>query len=312
MIARNGIFALAAGLALVAAGAAQAGARSALPEGSFQVAQSADPGTYGLEEQVRDLNGKVEELSYQLLQLEEKIRKMQEDNEFRFQQLEGGGGQPPADSGTTNSGAAEPMEVPDPSASASSEDRPVTIIQDENSAQAGAGPSTKPRDLGTLTLDEKGDVKGGSIDFSKQGVDKAIDGNAVASVANTDDPDALYSKGYEDVMNGDYAEAESIFRTFGELYPNKALAKDAEFWLAESVRAQGRLQEAAKIFIDHQKAYPDSKKAPETLFKIGQIMDELGNRDLACVTFADAEQKYPDMSQSVRDRLRDARLKAKC
>ena len=41
-----------------------------------------------MQEQVRRLNGQVEELTFQLLQLQEQIRKMQEDNEFRFQELE--------------------------------------------------------------------------------------------------------------------------------------------------------------------------------------------------------------------------------
>ena len=48
--------------------------------------QSADQ-TYQLgqlEEQVRGLNGRIEELGFQLLQMEERMRQMQEDNEFQF------------------------------------------------------------------------------------------------------------------------------------------------------------------------------------------------------------------------------------
>lgn len=41
-----------------------------------------------LEERVRFLNGRVEEMQFQLLQMQEQFRKMQEDNEFRFQELE--------------------------------------------------------------------------------------------------------------------------------------------------------------------------------------------------------------------------------
>ena len=36
------------------------------------------------------MNGTIEELNFQVLQMQEQIRKMQEDNEFRFQELEGG------------------------------------------------------------------------------------------------------------------------------------------------------------------------------------------------------------------------------
>lgn len=62
------------------------------PEGGTVIlAQSADPEVQALEEQVRQLNGRIEELSYQLLQMQEQMRKTQEDNEFRFQDLENGG-----------------------------------------------------------------------------------------------------------------------------------------------------------------------------------------------------------------------------
>ena len=45
-----------------------------------------------LEEQIRALNGRIEEMSFQLLQMQEQMRKAQEDNEFRFQDLEKGAG----------------------------------------------------------------------------------------------------------------------------------------------------------------------------------------------------------------------------
>ena len=41
-----------------------------------------------LQEEIRQLNGRIEEMSYQLLQMQEQLRKTQEDNEFRFQELE--------------------------------------------------------------------------------------------------------------------------------------------------------------------------------------------------------------------------------
>lgn len=45
-----------------------------------------------IEGQMRALNGQVEELTFQIRQLTDQIRRMQEDNEFRFQELEAGRG----------------------------------------------------------------------------------------------------------------------------------------------------------------------------------------------------------------------------
>ena len=56
--------------------------------GNPQMAQAGDPRITALEEQVRSLSGTIEELNFQILQMQEQLRKMQEDNEFRFQELE--------------------------------------------------------------------------------------------------------------------------------------------------------------------------------------------------------------------------------
>ena len=59
-----------------------------------------------LEEQIRVLTGQVEGLQFQLTQMQTLIENQTKDNEFRFQQLEGGaGGKPQA---ATESGGAMP------------------------------------------------------------------------------------------------------------------------------------------------------------------------------------------------------------
>lgn len=55
---------------------------------TVRYAQASDPRLVALEEQIRSLSGTIEELNFQILQMQEQMRKMQEDNEFRFQELE--------------------------------------------------------------------------------------------------------------------------------------------------------------------------------------------------------------------------------
>jgi len=291
-------------LAVLAGGVAQAGSRDALPGVSYQIAQATDPGTYALEEQVRQLNGKIEELTFQMLELQEQMRRMQEDNEFRFQQLEGtgsGDSLPPMDSGSVDTPPAQTDTA-----------TAAPAVPDTQTAGQAPVRGTAPRNLGTLKIDEQGKIVDGTVDFSEGQIDSAIDGQAVASLPAGTEPEQLYREGYEHVLNGDYQMAEGIFRSFTESFPNDALTPDARFWLAESVRGQGRLEEAVEIFIGVRTAYPDSQKAPETLLKIGQIMYDLGDRDVACVTFQDAENSYPQMSDSIRARIREERAKAQC
>ncbi len=65
-----------------------------------------------MEQQVRQLNGRIDELTHQIDQLQMMLKRTQEDNEFRLQQLEGGKGQkrsdatPPATAPALNTTAA--------------------------------------------------------------------------------------------------------------------------------------------------------------------------------------------------------------
>ncbi|MGB6116763.1 MAG: YbgF trimerization domain-containing protein, partial [Mesorhizobium sp.] len=63
-----------------------AGRASDQPE--ILLAQSSDARVVGLEEQVRQLNGRIEEMNFQILQIQEQMRKMQEDVDFRLQEVE--------------------------------------------------------------------------------------------------------------------------------------------------------------------------------------------------------------------------------
>lgn len=56
--------------------------------GTNAFAQANDQRVIQLQEQVRNLTGKLEELNFQILQMQEQMRKIQEDNEFRFEELE--------------------------------------------------------------------------------------------------------------------------------------------------------------------------------------------------------------------------------
>ncbi|WP_421857388.1 tol-pal system protein YbgF [Oricola sp.] len=293
-------------LAVLGAGAATATERQRLPAGSYEIAQVSDPRVFTLEEQVRQLNGRIEELTFQLLEMQEQMRRMQEDNEFRFQELEnpGRGGSAPAD----DAAQAAPMPPAAAPALAPTHGAASGAAVAEGSSERGA----PPRNLGKLIVDGDGNVVGGEMDFSQEAIGSALDNDSVASVIRTNDPEAFYREGYQHVLAGDYANAEGVFRSFIEQFPSDPLAPDARFWLGESVSGQGRLEEAVEIFIAVQSDFPQMQKAPETLLKIGQIMAALGNRDVACVTFDDAVTSYPTMSQSVQMRIREERTKAKC
>lgn len=276
-------------------------------------AQTGDPRVFQLEDQVRQLTGRVEELNFLIIELQERMRLMQEDIEFRIQDMENSkqgalGVAPETDFASNDAEKVDRLE--DNSSVA-------TIINDNAPDNAGTGNAATvqgapPRSLGTLTLDDKGNVLDTSVDFSAAAIDSALDGAPVASITGAQNPEELYETGYGHVLNGDYALAEEIFASFLDLYPDDILAGNAQFWLSESVLSQGRFEDAAALFVDGQTLYPESEKAPERLYKIGAIMADLGNRDVACATFSDALTQHGDMAVTIRSRIEEERAKAQC
>ena len=117
-----------------------------------------------LEQQVRELNGRIEELNFFILQMQEELRRQKEDNEFRFQDLEGGasgasGGERRGDlsTGGETEVAAEALDVETLDVETSD-----TVIENDETVfnePEGAGNEevavlgAPPADLGTLTLD---------------------------------------------------------------------------------------------------------------------------------------------------------------
>lgn len=271
-----------------------------LPLAGGALAQIVDPRVIQLEEQIRRLTGQVEELNFQMLQMQDQMRRVQEDNEFRLQQLEEGKQGAIAGPDTGTDFAASPQAVPAPT----TEPMQAGTGQGANGVTIGE----PPRQLGSLRVDDTGAILGAEVDFTKPVVDDA----AVASVTLAGAPEEIYAAGYSHILNGDYGLAEAVFSSFVATYPTDPLAADAQFWLGESMLAQGRFEDAADVFISVRSNYPNAEKAPETMLKIGTIMAGLGNRDVACATFDNALANFATMAVNTRNAITAERQNARC
>jgi len=272
-----------------------------------------DPRVVALEEQIRALNGTMEELNFQILQLQEQIRKMQEDNEFRFQELEkrsdargpkenGAVAEKPVDGGT----ADRPVKQADGAAPASVED---IIVSDQTTENAGAaGPGEPEKNFGVLKVDEGGNV------VSDGATDKpaAADDTVVAALPSSDDPEELYRNAYQFILSGDYGTAETGFRDHIARFPEDGRAADASFWLGEALLGQKKYRDAAEVFLAANKAYPKSKKAADMLLKLGISLVGLKQLDVACATFGEVGKRYPEASVALKDRVKQERALASC
>ncbi|RYE87374.1 MAG: tol-pal system protein YbgF [Hyphomicrobiales bacterium] len=303
-IAKRIVFATALAFSLAAPAAAQQNAAQL----AVQVQE--------MQEQIRLLTGQVEGLQFQLTQMQTLLERMTEDNEFRFQQLEGGaGGKPQA---ATEPGAAPAQQLPQTQTETGSIQQlpaqPDALPQLSTDGLPGDG---EPMDFdlgdsqdpmlnggqGTLGSLDEGVNLGGS-----RPLDLTFDSGKVSS----GDARAQYDAGYEAIVQGDYAFAEEQFQQFVALYPDDPQAPDATNWLGEALIQQGKYDDAALVLAEGYKKYEADKRAPDLMLKLGTALNGTDQKELACRTFVTLEKRFLDLSTAFRQRLSDEKSKAQC
>ncbi|AIC28820.1 YbgF domain-containing protein [Rhizobium etli bv. mimosae str. IE4771] len=270
-----------------------------------------------LEEQLRQLNGRIEEMSFQLLQMQETIRKQQEDNEFRFQQLEktgagGGGAKAPVKKSETDAAPA-----------ASGGDDVARVIQAPQGAETApstdvpdnTGLGQPPKQLGSIEFDQNGNPVGGSVDENASigsGPLPDASGRTPQQTASLGSESDQYKAAYGHVLSGDYGTAEQEFNQYIARYPSSARAADANFWLGEALYSQGKYNEAAKTFLNAHQKYGSSEKAPEMLLKLGMSLAALDNKETACATLREVSKRYPKASRAVISKVASEQKRLAC
>ncbi|MCZ7909336.1 tol-pal system protein YbgF [Agrobacterium leguminum] len=281
-----------------------------------------------LEEQIRQLNGRIEEMSFQLLQMQETIRKAQEDNEFRFQELE---------SGNAGGKGASPTAAPKKKAEASPvnpasppTDDVATIIETPPEGGASVSPSAPSAaptgapgetTLGSIELDSKGMPVGGTLNQGTNNSSANLPGVSTGNSQRKTDPvntaaltseGDIYQAAYGHVLSGDYKLAEQGFQQYLQGYPKGTKAADASFWLGEAQYSQGKFNEAAKTFLNGHQAYGKSPKAPEMLMKLGMSLAALDNTETACATLREVPKRYPNASKTVLSKVASEQKRLSC
>ncbi|MCF6343842.1 MAG: tol-pal system protein YbgF [Devosiaceae bacterium] len=251
-----------------------------------------------LEEQVRILTGQVEGLQFQMTQMQTFLERQQEDYEFRFEQLEGGG------LGKTNATPLSDGDMPigevSPNETQTLDNQALEAPTHDNQA-IGLENSIPGQPLGVLENEQ--------VNLSSKALD--LDAPFVEIVTKAD-ANAQYAAGFEAVKRGDFIFAEEQFRQFIALFPTHPQAPDATSWLGEALILRGDYQEAADILLGGFQSYSGSKKAPEILLKLGQALAGAGEIATACRTFEEVTLRYKDISNEIRTRLSKEINKAKC
>ncbi|GLK76959.1 tol-pal system protein YbgF [Methylopila jiangsuensis] len=233
-----------------------------------------------LENQMRQLNGRLDEMQFQIRRAEEAQKRFQSDAEFRFQDLESGKG---------GGGAAKPGKRGDAGPAA---------------APGGGATSTARNDaIGGVIQEQPGDDPSAPMNIrppAAQGLGQAPSstaaipprGGSSGVSVGTGNPRDQFDMGVGLMQRRDYELAEQTFRDFLRANPRDALAPDAQYWLGESLYQRRQYTDAADSFYKIYVEAPQSSKAPESMMKLGMSLNGMGKKEEACATIAEAGRKY--------------------
>jgi tol-pal system protein YbgF len=305
-----------------------------------------------LETQIRQLTGVVEHLQFQNQQLAEQLKRMQEDTEFRFQEL-GVKSNP-----QRNPPRSPPIASPAmPSAPAAAPDKRSDVFDPTRNPDAPGAPKILGAANGPKVIRAEPDPQnddnelpvgapggraaGAPLDLSTL-ADIVASNPAPASAANpsalppgqlppppprntsatggrltavqppSQTPKDLYDLAYGYVLHKDYALAENTFRNFIKTYPSDRLTPDAQYWLGESMFQRQRYRDAAEAFLTVSTKYETTGKAPDALLRLGQSLAQLGEKEAACAALAEVSRKFPRASTSVKRGVAREQKRARC
>ncbi|MGD1038760.1 MAG: tol-pal system protein YbgF [Roseiarcus sp.] len=283
-----------------------------------------------LENELRQANGRIEELENQQRRLEDQLKRFQQDVEFRI----GGAGPGPGPAAAPPvAAAAPPIAAAAPPIAAADISSPVKTARKGDAFDPTADPNAigAPRPLGTTPpsapLTQPLPPAGAPLDLSGRpnppsapaplpaGPLVADTGPTVVpggGVGFTDGPREQYNAAIEAYRNGQYAEAEEQLKAFLAANGSHRLAPDAIFYLGETYFQRSRPREAAEQYLKLSTDFSKSARAPEGMLRLGQSLAALGSNDQACATFAEVGKRYPTAAPAVKKSAEREMQKAHC
>ena len=230
-----------------------------------------------LEDQVRDLRGRIDELQNQTQQQSADLSKQLDDLKFQIQN--GGGRPPPGDADTA------PSEAPPP-------EGPMT--------------SPPPRDFGALSAQPRGEYR------PDQPLPLTPPPPHPPSPPVQRTPEVAMHAGYAALAQRNYQAAEAAARDVLNNHRTSPRAYDAQFLLAQALAGEHQYSQAAIAYDD---AYNRSRKgihAGAALVGLANSLASINEKRAACETLVKLHAEFPQSADELRPQIALVRQRAGC
>lgn len=240
-----------------------------------------------LEEEIRRLTGRVEQLEFQQRSVDRRVDQLVEDLDQRLRTLEEGGvvALPPGD-GAPEGGADQAQQA-------------------LNDLTATANPATPPPA-------EEGQL--GSVPESAlTDLPRPDPGAVAAPESSTLSAEQQYESAVQLLQAGDYQGAQGGLEVFLDLHGDHQLASNAAYWLAETHYVRQNYSASAAAFARNYRNFgKEAPKAIDNLLKLGMSLSNLGEQDKACLTYEELTGAFPNRPAHIQQALSRERARAAC
>ena len=223
-----------------------------------------------VEEQMRRLQGQIEELQHAQDKQQKAFSLFERDIEQRLQ------------AAPANNGA--PVMAPVIGDEASIEAPVLDVSNAANAAPTQSAPIIAPTIPEKTTVIE--DVKAVTADIEAP--------QEVEGFERYSNPRAHYNAAIALLKNNAYDDAEAHFSDFITRYPKDALLGNAHYWLGESFYVRDRHAAAANEFRKGFETMPEGPKASDNLLKLALSLEQLEKPSEACVVLTQLVTRHSD------------------
>ncbi|MEN0653257.1 MULTISPECIES: tol-pal system protein YbgF [Hyphobacterium] len=126
------------------------------------------------------------------------------------------------------------------------------------------------------------------------------------------DPNTLYAEAESRLLDGDFFGAQEGFERFVADYPDHQRASEAQFWLGETYFINSDFAEAADAYIASLRADGRGPKAPDALVRLASSLSNLGRDNDACQTLGRFSSQFPNATADARARANREAMRIGC
>ncbi len=243
-----------------------------------------------VEDEMRTLTGRVEEVAHGIELLGQRIDKLVADVDFRLTAIERG--QATGMAPTTAFAAPAATTVPATAATTATQPALVPQVSDE------------PGVLGTIPASALPAEAAGDTVAVAQPTEMA----ALAPALPAGTPKQQYDYAYDVLkqavqQQGEFDEARRAFDAFIESHPDHELTDNAYYWLGETYYVVKDYASASHHFALGLQRFPDGNKAPDIMLKLGMSLYGSGRTEEACIAFEKFGELYAGASAQLKQKV---------